>query len=320
MRVALDWSGLQPVKGAPIDWSATDALVEQAAKANIELLPYFNSAPRWAVPQVRIPGGAGSKAPARLPTGGPAAAGWQALLEEAVSRYGPNGDFWATNPAVPVRPIRAWQIWNEANFKYFIARPNPAEYGRLVTLSHRAIKSVDPGAKVVLGGMFARPKGARTPSGKHKSLNWYASDFLDAMYEKTPGLKGKYDGFALHPYTNRYQDLTGEIEEVRDVMKDHKDPSKGLWITELGWSSQPPNPSVNIFAKGVSGQARELRGAFQLLRANQAKWRIQRLFWFSIGDLPGSCNFCDGSGLFGEGFVPKKAWFEYVKFAGGKPQ
>jgi hypothetical protein len=63
----------------------------------------------------------------------------------------------------------------------------------------------------------------------------------------------------------------------------------------------------------------QLKGAFKLLVKNQRKWRIQRLYWFSIDDHGAACNFCDGSGLFGDGFVPKKSWFAYVRFAGGTP-
>ena len=168
--------------------------------------------------------------------------------------------------------------------------------------------------------MFARPKGGKSMKERPKRA-YFASDFLEQMYERTPGVKSKFDGVALHPYTARYQELPGEIEEFRDVEKANGDSRKGLWITELGWSSQPPpsNPLRNVFAKGVGGQASQLKGAFGLLKAKQAKWRLQRIYWFSVDDAAGACNFCDGSGLFGEGFVPKKSWYAYVKFAGGTP-
>ena len=55
-----------------------------------------------------------------------------------------------------------------------------------------------------------------------------------------------------------------------------------------------------------------LKGAFSLLSGKQAKWKLQRVYWFSVDDQPGTCNFCDGSGLFGPGFVPKPAWYAYV--------
>jgi polysaccharide biosynthesis protein PslG len=317
MRIALDWGKAQPHRGT-LDWSGTDMIVERAAAAGIEILPFITGAPNWVVPSVSVPGGGSAKAPVHLPASGPAAGAWKSFLAQAVERYGPAGSFWATHPAVPERPIRAWQIWNEENFKYFVTKPNPAEYGKLVKLSYGAIKSVDPAAQIVLGGMFAAPKGSRTAAGKHKSLNWYASDFLEAMYKRTPGVKSRFNSVALHPYTGNYRLLTPEIEEFRNRLVRNHDSSKGLWITELGWSSQPPTRS-NIFAKGPAGQAQQLRGAFTLLRNNQARWRLRGVYWFSVDDAEGACNFCDGSGLFAEGFVPKKSWYEYVKFAGGTP-
>ena len=315
VRIAIAWGGVQPEKGGPLNWSGVDALVGGAASAGIDVLPFVTGTPSWAVHNVAVPGSGGSvRAPKNLPAKGAAGAAWSSFLQLAVARYGPNGSFWAENPAVPKRPIRTWQIWNEENFKYFVVRPNPAEYGKLVKLSYTAIKSADPGAQVVLGGMFGRPKGGRSKAKPKQS--YFATDFLEQMYERTPGIRGKFNGVALHPYSYHFQELALEIEELRTVMAENHDAAKGLWITELGWSSQHPTPS-NLFAKGVSGQATQLKGAFKLLQSKQAKWRIQRVFWFSVDDQTGSCNFCDGSGLFGAGFTPKPAWNAYVKFAGG---
>jgi hypothetical protein len=320
-RIPMDWGGVQPMRGGPFNWTTIDLVVARAATAGIEVLPFLNGAPSWAVPAVWVPGSSHTvKAPSHLPAAGAAAAAWSNFVKGAVARYGPNGSFWAENPAVPQRPIRTWQIWNEPNFKYFVAKPNPAEYGRLVKLSYTALRGADPGAKLVLGGMFSRPKGGKSIKEKPKRV-YFASDFLEQMYETTRGIKAKFSGVALHPYTGRYQELTPEIEEVRAVQKAHGDAAKPLWITELGWSSQPPpaNPLLNIFAKGPAGQVAQLKGAFSLLNAKQAKWRLRRVYWFSVDDQPGTCNFCDGSGLFSAGFVPKRSWYEYVKFAGGTP-
>jgi Glycosyl hydrolase catalytic core len=320
-RIPIDWGAVQPSRGGAFNWSGVDGVVAKAANAGIEVLPFLNGAPSWAVPSVWVPGSNHTvKAPNHLPAAGTAASAWSNFVKGAVARYGPNGTFWAENPTVPVRPIRTWQIWNEENFKYFVARPNPAEYGRLVKLSYTALKASDAGAKLVLGGMFSRPKGGKSMKERPKRT-YFASDFLEQMYETTPGIKSKFNAVALHPYTGRYQELTEEIEEFRGVQKANGDAGKGLWITELGWSSQPPpaNPFANIFAKGVNGQVSQLKGAFSLLSAKQAKWKLQRVYWFSVDDQPGTCNFCDGSGLFAHGFVPKKSWFAYVKFAGGTP-
>jgi hypothetical protein len=323
VRIPINWASVETARGATPDWSGTDALVKAADAAGLEVLPYVSGAPQWAVPSIFVPGsGQSVKAPVHLPASGSAAGAWSAFLQQAVARYGPNGTFWVANPELPARPIRAWQIWNEENFKYFVAKPNPAEYGQLVKLSYGAIKAADGGAKVVLGGMFAYPKGGGRPGACRKKTqatpNLCAPAFLEQMYKKSPGIRARFSGVALHPYTTNYQELTPDIEEFRDVLTDNHDAGKGLWITELGWSSQNRTAN-NSFAKGISGQAQQLRGAFGLLKAKAAKWRLQRVYWFSIDDQAGSCNFCNGSGLFAEGFKPKKAWYEYVKFAGGRP-
>lgn len=318
VRVPIEWGSIQKEKGAPINWIGYDAIIEHAALAGIDVLPTVSGAPTWAVPSVNVPAGGGAKAPTRLPIAGVAASGWKSLLTQAVERYGPGGDFWALHPGVPVRPIRTWQIFNEPNFKYFVAHPNPAEYGKLVKISHAAIKLADPGAQILLAGMFARPKGSRTPSGKHKGVSWWASDFLTQMYKTNPGIKSRFNGVSLHPYAYYARELSGLVEELRGVLAANKDAAKGLWITELGWSSQAPTRS-NLFAKGAAGQARELSASFNTLRAKAAKWKIKRLYWFSVDDQKGVCNFCDGSGLFADGFVPKKAWYSFVKFTGGTP-
>jgi hypothetical protein len=317
VRIPISWAATQPLSGTETNFTTPDQLVAGAAAAGLNVLPFVYDAPSWAVTQARVPGSS-ARAPKTLPvkTGAQRSA-WSNFLKLVVARYGPGGSFWAANPGLPENPIRTWQVWNEENFKYFVTRPSPADYGKLVNVSYAAIKSVDPGAKLILGGLFARPGEAKFKRKPPEA--YYATDFLDQMYRLTPGIKSKFTGVALHPYTAKYQLLTPEIEEVRTVLKARHDPNKKLWITEIGWSSEPPDPAHDAFAKGPSGQATQLKGAFNLLRSKVAKWKLQRIYWFSVDDAPGICNFCGGSGLFGPGFVPKKSWFEYVKFAGGTP-
>jgi polysaccharide biosynthesis protein PslG len=324
MRVPLFWGQIQPTRGGKYEWGSFDPLVERAAKSGIELLPFVAGTPTWAVPNATIPGTGGAKAPARLPATGTAATAWSTFLKAAVARYKAGGTYWTENPLVPQVPIKAWQIWNEPNFKYFVAKPNPTEYGQLVKKSSAAIKSVDPSAQVVLAGLFAKPAGGRRLQENGKvanktSPNWFAAYFLEQMYKTNPGIKSRFQGVALHPYVARYRQLPAEIEETRRVLTRAGDGSKGLWITELGWSSEAPQGPSNVFAVGASGQARELKGAFTLLKQDQAKFRLQRVYWFSVDDAAETCNFCNGSGLFKKGFVPKKSWTEFVKFTGGTP-
>jgi hypothetical protein len=314
IRTPIGWSAVQATKGGPIDWSGVDGVVKGATAAGLEVLPFLTGAPSWAVAVDHRFG-----SPMTLPVKtGLQRSGWTNFVSQAVLRYGPDGSFWAENPDVPKHPIRTWQIWNEENFKYFVARPNPADYGKLVNLSYGAIKGADAGAQLILGGMFATPIEATF--NKKPPEAYFAADFLGQMYRATPGIKSKFSGIALHPYTGSYKNLTAKIEEVRTVLRENHDGAKNLWITELGWSSGPPSSDgSNSFAKGPAGQVTQLKGAFKLLERNQLKWKLQRIYWFSVDDAPGACNFCDGSGLFSHGFIPKRSWFAYVGFAGGTP-
>lgn len=318
IRFPVVWPAVQPSRNGPFVWSGVDAQVASAAQAGIEVLPFLSGAPSWAVPEAWVQGtGHALKAPGFLPVRTALQrSGWKRFVLEAVRRYGPRGSFWVEHPELPKRPIRNWQIWNEANFKYFVARPNPVEYGKLVELSSAAVKAVDRGAQVILGGLFSNPAEARIRRGPRQAYT--AREFLQLMYASTPGIKSKFQGVALHPYTGTYQRLFPYIEEVRRVLEANHDAGKGLWITELGWSSQPRRTAHDGFAKGLQGQAVQLKGAFGLLRSMQRRWHVQRVYWFSVDDQPG-CNFCDGSGLFGEGFVPKPSWRAFTGFAGGRP-
>ena len=311
LRVPISWGSVQPHRRGGYDWSSSDSYVAAAVAARIEVFPFLSSAPSWAVPTDRRVG-----SPRFLPVrNGKQRSGWKQFVIKAIQRYGPRGSFWRENPELPRRPIHTWQVWNEPNFKYFVARPNPAEYGKLVKLTYAAAKAADRRAKLVLGGLFSRPIEAtfnvRPPQA------YFAADFLEQMYRSTPGIKSKFQGVALHPYTGSYKNLPGRIEEVRRVLVRNHDAGKAFFITEMGWSSEPPRKG-NSFAKGVRGQARELKGAFRLLKANQRRWHLQRVFWFSINDYSGLCNFCGGSGLF-HGETPKPAWYGYAHFAGGRP-
>jgi len=318
VRIPISWAAVQPARDGAPDFSNIDPLVGGAAAAGIQVLPFAYDAPAWAVRAAVVPGSHGlTRAPLTLPVkNGLQRSSWAKFLKALVGRYGPRGSFWAENPELPKHAIRVWQIWNEPNFKYFVVRPNPADYGKLLKVSYAAIHGADHGAKLILGGMFARPKEAEYKRRPPEA--YFASDFLEGVYRSTPGVGSKFIGVALHPYTSTYKRLTPYVEEFRQVLARNHGAGKGLWITEIGWSSEHPSGG-DSFAKGPGGQVAQLKGAFKLFRQKAAKWRLKQVDWFSVDDAPGNCNFCGGSGLFGEGFVPKKSWFAYAHFAGGRP-
>lgn len=309
VRLPVPWSTIQPTAEGGYDWSGLDQAVAVANRAGLRVLPSIGGTPSWLAPK-------GTSLPI---DSAEEQAAWTAFLQAAVRRYGPGGEFWAEHshegvnyePAIPnPTPIRTWQIWNEVNFFYFAYPVSPSRYAKLLTISSRAIKEADPGAKVILAGLFGKPT-----AGGVRGMP--AAKFLSALY-RVPGIKSRFDGVALHPYAVNTKALEGMVEALHEVTAKNHD-RVPLYISEMGWGSQN-DPRRVAFEQGIRGQVRELRGAYRYLLVNRARLDLKQVDWFSWKDLPGSCSFCDSVGFFrsGPGFSSKPAWRAFVALTGGK--
>jgi len=303
IRVPVSWAATQRSPRSDYDWGGLDAAMTDAAQRGIGILPVLGTSPSWATGNWR-----------RMPVdGGRARRGWAEFVRAAVGRYGPGGEFWAehgpgTEEPLPPMPIRAWQIWNEENFFYFVKPVSPGRFARLLAITRPAIRRADPRAEIVLGGLFGAPK-----QGMPRALD--AVDFLDQLYRER-GVKANFDAVALHPYAADVAELRRQVEAVRATMARHGDRRSALYITEMGWGSAY-NPRTVAFEVGLRGQARELRAAYRYLIANRGRLRLRQVDWFTWKDVPGACSFCDSSGLFRAGakFRPKPAWRAFLSFA-----
>jgi hypothetical protein len=303
VRVPVIWSSIQPSPRAVPNWAGLDQAVATTAREGITILPFLYGTPHWVAGR-----------PTALPVGGARQRrAWVAFVRGAVARYGEEGTFWrehaeGSGDYVPRRPIHLWQIWNEENFFYFALPTSPSRYGELLKVSHRAIDSVDPHAKILAGGLFGNPR-PRPPRGMK------AAEFLRRLY-RVRGVRAAFDGVALHPYVHDIPRLRQEVTSLRRVIVDAHDRGTGLYVTEFGWGSQP-DPRRVAFEVGLRGQARELRGAYGYLIANRSRLNLKQAYWFSWKDAGGICNFCDSAGLFrgGRSFRPKPAWHAFVGVA-----
>jgi hypothetical protein len=312
VRMGMGWESVQATRGGPFDWGSIDREVAMAASHGLRVLPFLTGVAPWLL-----------SAPTTLPIdSAQAREEWKAFVSAAVARYGPEGTFWAEHaPGVakdgiviskPL-PIRTWQIWNEANFFYFAYPVSPLRYARLLKPTHNAIKSVDPGAKILLSGLFGDPK-------EGGSFGRSSADFLAALY-RVPRIERYFDAVALHPYAFHVDDLEEMVEDVRAVMLDNDDPDARLVISEMGWGSQY-NPDIVAFEQGIQGQKRELKGAYRYLLANRLRLNLAAAYWFTWKDSNLYCSFCDSVGFFGEGsgYLAKPAWHAFVGITGGRAQ
>ena len=298
-RVQFVWGSVQPT---PIsrNWGVTDTLIGGLASHGIRAVPFIWGSARWVTGAPALPpleSGADEKA-------------WRKFLWAAVARYGHDGSFWDTiypqrfgADAKPL-PVESWQIWNEPNLeKYFAPGPSVEQYARLLRISHDAIKQKDPQAKIVLAGM---PAYGDVDAWK----------FLDSLYS-TPGTEDDFDIVALHPYASNLDQLRSGIERIRAVMKEHGAESTPLWITEIGWGSDPPDDfGLN---KGLEGQEKMLSSSFELIDRQREAWNVERVFWFDWRDPSNTevvrCSFCASAGLLRSDRHRKPAYEAFKSFA-----
>ena len=299
VRLPMYWAGVQsdtPQSSEP-DFDGFDHDVRLAAEHDIRVMPFLWGSPEWATADTQD-----------LPI---ASAwqrwGWRTFLRDSVNRYGPYGSFWFEHPDVPYLPIRTWEIWNEQNIVTFSSSTDPAAYATMLRESGRVLHEMDPGARVLAGGLFGRP--LQIPP------NTASGDWLSRLYQ-AGNVKRFFDGVALHPYVADAGAMRAQIENLRRVMRFHHDAGTPLYMTEIGWGS---DSYESRWERGLRGQARELREAMSMLRANRGKWRIGGIWWFSWADLNDSCQFCDSAGLLTIDRKAKPSWYLFNRWTGGDP-
>jgi hypothetical protein len=306
-RWLISWPALQPRAGVEPDWTETDRIVASLAEHRITALPFVSGSPCFAVDCAREPP---SRVHRQPPVG--SARGkleWARFLSQLVDRYGSDGSFWSANPSLPRTPITAWQIWNEQNaLRNFAPLPSVTRYAELLAIAAQTIRSRDPKASIVLGGMFGDPRGRGAID---------ASRFLSRLYA-VPGAERSFDVVAVHPYAPTAAEVRRLVEGVRRVMDTHGDSRTALWVTELGWGASASDEGRLV--KTVHGQARMLRGAFRLLLAERVELRLAGLLWFAWRDTPPGesvCGWCGTAGLFDAAGTARPAWRAFTKLSGG---
>jgi hypothetical protein len=119
--------------------------------------------------------------------------------------------------------LAAIEVWNEpdqANEDYFAGPEKPQRYAAILRAAYPAIKQANPNVPVLAGSLV----GAN-------------GVFLRALY--AAGIKGYYDGLAVHYYTLTLASLRS-IHEVQLANGD----TKPLWLDEFGWSSCYPRQRI----------------------------------------------------------------------------
>lgn len=185
--------------------------------------------------------------------------------------------------------VAAYEIWNEEDASLWWATgPDPAAYANLLRAAYPAVKTADPDAEVVLGGLTG---------------NDY--EYLAQLYDH--GAKGSFDAVAVHtdticdvisPYEYLRNDPRGPYpgqlnrwaflgyRTVHEVMLAHGDNSP-IWMTELGWSTYSGVCNSGAWAGKKAGGVTPQQQATFLLQAYHCLAQdpyVQVGIWFGLQD------------------------------------
>ena len=219
LRFLIYWSQSEPAPGV-FDWAATDEFLTSTSRQRFQRLPVIWGSPSWLARtprDTRCQFTADRCAALQMPVHSRAQRrAWSTFLRALVGRYGPSGTFWTLHPDLPRDPIRTWQIWNEENDHRF-AEASVRGYAALLRDTAPAVRSVDPGARIVLGGLYSTPR-------VKPSLD--ATIFLSRLYRQR-GIRGLFDGVGLHPYAANPGLMAADISALRAVMREPRRPAQG---------------------------------------------------------------------------------------------
>jgi arabinogalactan endo-1,4-beta-galactosidase len=295
VRANASWIMLEPNGKGRIDQGALadyDYAIDRARAAGLKvLMPVSDGVPYWA-----------SADPDKY-VDSDGKRHWKRLYQPAdMADYGDIVHFVAEHFG---DRVDTYEIWNEPNHPWFWASgPDPAAYVPMLKAGYQAVKSVDPTATVLLGGL---------------SKSDYR--FLEGVYEAGGG--PYFDAVAVHPYTGGVDPTwawngseVGEspdrlswksfpaIQEVKATMDANGDQDKQVWLTEFGYST-------TTAAYGVSSekQAAYLAKAYEYIE--QFEW-VHSMFWYSARNLPSAADSDSEPaqyGLMSTTFEPKPAYW-----------
>lgn len=207
IRLDINWQNVERQPGV-YDWREPDALIDAATGAGLNVLGTLVYAPDWAVDDT-VP----------VDESRYDVEAYGRFAAAAADRYQPLG-------------VSHWEIWNEPNLQTFWgSAPNAEAYGQLLEAAYAAIKSANPSAQVISGGL--------APALTTPALEIAPVTFVERLY--AGGFGDDFDHLGMHPYSYpALPSLTApwnayfQMGDMHAIMRANGQSFKDIWLTEVG--------------------------------------------------------------------------------------
>ncbi len=287
------WPYIEPSPGQ-YTWEHSDQVVAHAQNQGLTLIARLGWTPEWA---------------RRLPEG-----------ETTLTHLDPQAyDEFARFVAAFVARYRGQVshviIWNEPNlsFEWGFRPVDPAAYVDLLRVVYPQAKAANPDLVILAGALAPTLEPPGSPAGLNDLL------YLEAMYQA--GAAEHFDALAAHAYglTQAYDAPPDpetlnfrRVELLRQIMLEHGDGAKPVYVTEAGWNDHPR------WTMGVSPAQRihYTLGAYQWAQTHWPWCRVVAMWAFR---LPARRhNYRDNYTFVTPEFEPKPIYLEVQQYAQGE--
>lgn len=257
VKIAVPWRSIEGACKNCYDWSDLDRVVAAAQAHGIKIIARIDHQPAWSRTTPADNG------PPDNPDD------YADFVRNLVSRYTAAG-------------IPAIEIWNEPNLSRewgnaVIDRNQAAQYVYLLKVAYQAAKEADPNITVVSAGLSPTGTADGTAQPDDVYLDWMYEEGL-ARYSDAIGLHG--NAYGLPPETEIMADPSRphpsfyfrRVEQLHNIMVQHGDVNKQVWLLEFGYTSDQVNPAYSWFAIDEQTKADYIVRALQYAKTNWAPW------------------------------------------------
>jgi hypothetical protein len=284
-REELSWANIEPNAKGQFNWSIYDQRLNINTQNGIEVVGMLLTTPRWA-------------------TTNPNAPDWYWYEPRNYNDY---YDFVRAAVTRWRNQVHVWEIWNEPNhagtWNCLNNCDRAAHYASLLAGAYAAVKSVDPNARVLIGGLYVH------------DYNNEGMAFLNRVVQASGGAI-YFDGLSIHTYMpdripesmrpdSVVQNYQYRLHMANDWINAHGGRPAEIWVTEEGKSTCTTCP----FRWSEEDQANMLTRMYSI---SMAAPRVVHFNYFQFEDkFNNPADMWGGMSIVRDNFTVKPAYVAY---------
>lgn len=290
------WPYIEPAPGR-YAWDHTDRVIAHARNQGLTVIARLGWVPDWARPDPNLGGNETT------------------LTFLARDAYDDFARFVTAFVARYRGRVDHIILWNEPNlsFEWGYQPVDPGAYSELLKVVYPLAKAANPELMILAGALAPTLEPPGSPAGLNDLL------YLEGMYQA--GAAPFFDGLAAHAYglqSPPEAEPTPDglnyrrVELLREIMVEHGDAHKPVYVTEAGWNDHPRWPASVSPAQRIQNTI----GAYEWAQRYWPWCPVVAMWTFRL-PAPRH-NYRDNYAFVTTEFEPKPVYLEVQAYTGNK--